>query len=297
MTQPSAILSTKLSSWRDYFELGKPRITLFVCICAAAGFYLASTNGVQWSRFAVAIVCVGLVSFGSSAMNQCMEKTLDEKMNRTKARPLPGGRIPMEHAWALAGLTSVLGMAGMYVWVNPTAAFWLLSAWVGYVVLYTPLKQKSTINTLVGAVPGALPPIVGWAAARAHVSFEAWILFMIMFFWQLPHFLSIAWLFHKDYAQADFKMITSVDPKGGMTARQAFIYALGLVPLMILPTVFRIAGYYYLAGSMILTCMFLWATYRFLHQRTDQRAKQVLLASVIFLPAVFILMVIDKVGA
>lgn len=281
---------------RDFYELGKPRITMFVCITAVAAFYLASTNGVSFDRLLFATISIYLVSFGSCVFNQVIEKRIDQKMNRTQNRPLPSERVPILHASILGSVTTIVGLTIMHLYVNDLAMVWLFLAWFGYVVFYTPMKVKTTLNTIVGAFVGALPPIVGWVAARGRLSFEAVLLFLIMFFWQLPHFLSISWMYKDDYKRADVKMITSIDPGGVITPRQSFLYTVMLFPVVMLPTVFSMAGYVYLFGSLLLTSVFTKAVMEFWKHTNQKNAKLVLLASIIYLPAIFALMVIDKVG-
>jgi len=280
----------------DSYSLGKPRITLFVCLTTWAGFYLASTNGVALLPMLYTCIATYLVSFGSCVFNQVLEVQSDKKMQRTKKRPLPDQRLSKTFASVLGMVTTLGGLLLMWLAVNPYAAFWLLMAWVGYVLVYTPLKARTSLNTIVGAFVGALPPVVGWVAARGRISFEAIVLFFILFFWQLPHFLSIAWMYREDYKIADFKMITGIDPAGEITPRQAFLYTIMLFPVVMLPFVFSVAGGFYLVGSMVLTGLLARSVWTFWNQTNIQKAKRVLLMSVIYLPAIFILLVIDKVS-
>lgn len=261
-----------------------------------AAFYLASTNGVQWNKFVFTTLGVFFVSFGSCVFNQIFEMQLDQKMHRTQNRPLPTHRVLLPHAWVLGSLTTVVGLLIMLIFVNAPSLMWLLLAWVGYVGIYTPLKVKTTLNTIVGAVVGALPPIVGWVAARSHLSFEAVILFLIMFFWQLPHFLSISWLYRDDYKRANMKMITSLDPEGVITPRQSFLYTIMLLPIVMLPTVFSMTGYVYLIVAILMTLLFVYVVVDFWKETSQAKAKLVLLSSVIYLPTIFVVMVVDKVG-
>lgn len=288
--------NANISVVRDYYELGKPRITMFVCLMAMAAFYLASTNGVSIYRLMNTVLGVYLVSFGSCVFNQIIEIQTDAKMQRTRNRPLPTKRIAVLNAWTLGLVTTLTGLWIMYSFVGLMAAAWLFIAWLGYVVFYTPLKSKTTLNTIIGAVVGALPPVIGWVAARGRLTFEGVLLFLIMFFWQLPHFLSISWMYKDDYKKADVKMITSFDPQGEITPRQAFLYTVMLFPVVMLPTVFTMAGYAYLLGSLLLTLVFMKAVIEFWRNTSKENAKLVLFASIIYLPAVFTLMVVDKVG-
>ncbi|MCB1198154.1 MAG: heme o synthase [Bdellovibrionota bacterium] len=294
MTQSKAIKQESIL--RDYYELGKPRITMFVCMTAMASFYLASTNGVAVDRLIFATIGIYMVSFGSCVFNQIIEIRIDQRMHRTQNRALPTYRVPLLHAWLLGMITTLLGLLMMFFQVNTAATLWLLAAWCGYVLIYTPLKVKTTLNTLVGSVVGALPPIVGWVSARGRLGFEGVILFLILFFWQLPHFLAISWMYRDDYARAKVKMITSVDPAGILTPRQAFLYTVLLFPVVMLPFVFSMAGYIYLIGTLFLTALFTKAVVEFWKITDQKNAKLVLLTSIIYLPAVFILLVVDKVG-
>lgn len=259
-------------------------------------FYLASTNGVALDKMLYSTLAVFLVSFGSCVFNQIFEIQIDQNMHRTKMRPLPDQRVPIVHAWILGVSTTMLGLSCMLFLVNMAAMIWLLIAFVGYVFLYTPLKVKTTFNTIVGAFVGALPPVVGWASARSHVGFEAMILFLIMFLWQLPHFLSISWLYKEDYERANVKMLTSLDPRGVITPRQSFLYTIMLLPIVMLPTVFSLSGYIYLTVAVALTCIFIFVVLDFWKHTDRKKAKLVLLSSIVYLPTIFIVMVIDKVG-
>lgn len=281
---------------RDLYQLGKPRITLFVCITAVAGFYLASTNGVHLEALLYTFIGTYLVSYSSCVFNQIIEVDSDQLMGRTQNRPLPTKRISMKLARMIGFATVTFGLALLAYKVGVSATMWLGLGWVGYVMIYTPLKKRTTLNTIVGAFVGALPPVVGWVAARGRVSFEALVLFLIMFFWQLPHFLSIAWMYKQDYMQADFQMLSGIDVDGELTPRQAFLYTIMLFPVVLLPFAFSLAGGVYLLGSVALTILLTRSVWLFWRDTDAVQAKKVLLASVFYLPALFLLLVMDKVN-
>jgi heme o synthase len=277
-----------------YAELTKPRITFLIVLTAAAGFALASPGRVDYAALCSAMVGIALLSSGIATLNQYMERDLDALMRRTADRPLPSGKLlPWEALLFGAGLT-VLAEIYLAVLVNPLSAVLGLTVIAGYLFAYTPLKTRTTLSTMVGAFPGAVPPLIGWAAARGSISIEAWVLFAILFLWQFPHFLAIAWMYREDYARAKILMLPVVEPDGRVTAQQIVVYTLLLLPVSLLPTVLGISGKVYLYGAIILGLLFLYSSVRAALSKSRQEARRLLLASVIYLPLLFILMVINR---
>ncbi len=277
-----------------YAELTKPRITFLIVLTAAAGFALASPARIDYAALCSAMLGIALLSSGIATLNQYMERDLDALMRRTAGRPLPSGKLlPWEALLFGAGLT-VLAEIYLAVLVNPLSAVLGLTVIVGYLFAYTPLKTRTTLSTMVGAFPGAVPPLIGWAAARGSIGIEAWVLFAILFLWQFPHFLAIAWMYREDYGRAKILMLPVVEPDGRVTAQQIVVYTLLLLPVSLLPTVLGISGKVYLYGAIILGLLFLYSSVRAALSKSRQEARRLLLASVIYLPLLFILMVINR---
>lgn len=277
-----------------YAELTKPRITFLIVLTAAAGFALASPARVDYAALCSAMLGIALLSSGIATLNQYIERDLDALMRRTADRPLPSGKLlPWEALLFGAGLT-VLAEIYLAVLVNPLSAVLGLTVIVGYLFAYTPLKTRTTLSTMVGAFPGAVPPLIGWAAARGSIGIEAWVLFAILFLWQFPHFLAIAWMYREDYGRAKILMLPVVEPDGRVTAQQIVVYTLLLLPVSLLPTVLGISGKTYLYGAIILGLLFLYRSVRAALSKSRQEARRLLLASVIYLPLLFILMVINR---
>ena len=277
----------------DWLELTKPRITLLVTLTAAAGFALASERPLDLRRFFATLVGTALVAAGSAAFNQFVERDTDLLMRRTASRPLPGGRMVAEHALAFGGLLSLSGLLLLWLLVNPLTAGIGLATLGAYVGVYTPMKRRSALATLVGAIPGAAPPVMGWTGASGEIGLGGWLLFAILFLWQLPHFLSIAWLYREDYRRAGMPLLTVNDPDGRATGQQAVLYALALVPVSIMPSAVGITGGAYLAGALIFGMAFLAAAALFARRQTVTSARRLLLTSVCYLPAIFGVAVFD----
>lgn len=277
-----------------YSELTKPRITFLIVLTAAAGFALATKGRIDYLRMVSAMIGIGLLSSGIATLNQYMERDLDALMRRTADRPLPSGKVsPWEALVFGTGLT-VLAELYLAVLVNPLTALLGLTVIAGYLFAYTPLKTKTSLSTLVGAFPGAVPPLIGWTAARGELSIEAWVLFAILFLWQFPHFLAIAWMYREDYARAGILMLPVVEPDGKITGQQIVIYTLMLLPVSLLPTVLGVSGKAYFVGAIILGLVFLYSSVRAAFSQSRQEARRLLLASVIYLPILFILMVVNS---
>ena len=278
----------------SYIELTKPRITFLIVLTAAAGFCLGATGGLDYARLMHAMIGIALLSSGIATLNQYMERDLDGLMRRTASRPLPAGKLaPVEAFIFGVGLTLA---AEIYLarFVNPLTALLGLTIIAGYLFLYTPLKTRTSLSTVVGAFPGAMPPLMGWTAARGHVTLEAWILFAILFLWQFPHFLAIAWMYREDYARAGIRMLPVVEPEGRVTGQQIVMYTLMLVPVSLLPTMVGLAGTTYFFGALALGLLFLYSSLCAALSHSRQQARRLLLASVLYLPLLFLLMVINQ---
>src|SRR6266851_6923852 len=277
-----------------YLELTKPRITFLIVLTAAAGFALASPGRVDYPAMLTAMVGIALLSSGIATLNQYMERDLDGLMRRTANRPLPSGKLlPWEALAFGAGLT-VLAEIYLAVLVNPLSAVLGLTVISGYLFGYTPLKTRTSLSTFVGAFPGAVPPLIGWASARGTIGVEAWVLFAILFLWQFPHFLAIAWMYREDYTRAGILMLPVVEPDGRVTGQQIVLYTVMLLPVSLLPTLLGTSGKTYFVGAIVLGLAFLYFSLRAALSKSRQAARQLLLASVIYLPLLFILMVLDR---
>lgn len=277
-----------------YIELTKPRITFLIVLTAAAGFCLGSRGAVNYLTFTHAMFGIALLSSGIATLNQFMERDLDGLMRRTEARPLPSGRLlPFEALWF--GITLTLA-AELYLAlsVNLLTAILGLTVIAGYLFLYTPLKTRTSLSTAVGAFPGAMPPLIGWAAARGEVDVAAWVLFAILFLWQFPHFLAIAWMYREDYGRAGIRMLPVVEPDGRVTGQQIILYALMLLPVSLLPAFLGISGRFYLVAALALGLLFLCSSVRAALSKSNQHARQLLLASVLYLPLLFGVMVLNR---
>lgn len=277
-----------------YAELTKPRITLLIVLTSAAGFALASPGQVNYPALAAAMFGIALLSSGIATLNQYMERDLDALMRRTADRPLPSGRLLPWEALCFGVALTVTAEIYLAILVNPLSGLLGLTVIAGYLFAYTPLKTRTTLSTMVGAFPGAVPPLIGWAAARGELSIEAWVLFAILFLWQFPHFLAIAWMYREDYGRANILMLPVVEPDGRVTGQQIVVYTVLLLPVSLLPTALGISGKLYLYGAIVLGLLFLYSSLRAAFSKSRQEAKRLLLASVIYLPLLFILMVVDR---
>jgi len=255
-----------------YAELTKPRITFLIVLTAAAGFALATKGRIDYLRLVTAMVGVGLLSSGIATLNQYLERDLDALMRRTADRPLPAGKLLSWEALVFGVGLTALAEVYLAVLVNPLTALLGLTVVAGYLFAYTPLKTKTSLSTLVGAFPGAVPPLIGWTAARGELSLEAWVLFAILFLWQFPHFLAIAWMYREDYARAGILMLPVVEPDGRITGQQIVIYTLMLLPVSLLPTALGISGKVYFFGAIILGLMFLYSSVRAAFSQSRQEA-------------------------
>lgn len=279
----------------DWLVLTKVRITALVLVTAAAGYVLGEPE-IDVRTLAWLLVGVGLASSGAAALNQVYEREADARMTRTASRPVPSGRISAARGLAAGLLLSAAGVAWLAIVINALTGFLALLTIVLYIAVYTPLKPRTSLNTLVGAIPGAIPPVIGWTAATGSMGLGGWALFSILFLWQLPHFLAIAWMFRDDYARGGFPMLPVVDPAGGSTGRQAALYALALIPVSLTPTLLGLAGGIYFFGALLLGLAFLACGLGMAMDRGRKGAQRLLLASVTYLPILLALLVLDRVA-
>jgi heme o synthase len=277
-----------------YIELTKPRITFLIVLTSAAGFALASRGSLDYFGLFSALVGISLLSSGIATLNQYAERDLDGLMRRTATRPLPAGKLMPWEALAFGTALTVLAEVYLLLLVNPLSAWLGLTVIAGYLFGYTPLKTKTSLSTLVGAFPGAVPPLIGWTAARGSISIEAWVLFAILFLWQFPHFLAIAWMYREDYTRAGVRMLPVVEPDGRVTGQQIVVYTLMLIPVSLLPAALGMSGRLYFYGACVLGALFLYTSIRAAFSMSRQQARRLLLASVLYLPLLFILMVLNK---
>ena len=277
-----------------YAELTKPRIALMVLFTVIIGAVLASGGRVDLLLLVHAVLGTTLVAAGASALNMYVERRADARMRRTENRPLPAGRLHPLEVLAFGcglGLTGVVYLA--LTLQRPWAALLAAATFISYVCVYTPLKRRTPLNTLIGAVPGALPPLIGWTAIRGSLDPEALALFFIIFLWQVPHFLAIAWIYREDYARARLRMRPVMDPEGTRTARQMLTYCLALIPVSLAPAVLGGAGLFYVGGALLMGACFTGRAIGFARDRSVARARRVLRGSLLYLPALFALLVLD----
>jgi protoheme IX farnesyltransferase len=278
----------------EYLALTKPRIVALVLVTVAAGFYLGAPGGVSAAVLLHTLVGTALVAGGTNALNQVYEADVDARMRRTRNRPIPSGRLSRRAGSAFAWAVGVGGVLYLLVLVNLMVALLAAATLISYVFLYTPLKRRSPLATLVGAVPGALPVVGGWAAARGGLGSGAWILFALLFLWQLPHFLALAWIYRDDYASAGLKMAAQGDAMGHGTFRQATGYAAALFSVALLPAVAGMAGNLYALGALALSSWMVWAAASAAQHPSIPSARRLFRVSVAYLPGILLLMMVDK---
>jgi len=278
----------------DFVALAKPRLNMLVVVSAVAGYVMASGDTRDVWRLVCMIVGTGFVAGGASAFNQIIERGPDALMLRTRLRPMPDGRLPARDAWIFGIVLNVAGLVILALGANLLSAAVAFLTMASYAVVYTPLKRYSSFSTVIGAIPGALPPVIGWTAALDELSQGAWVLFGIVFLWQLPHFLAIAWIYREDYARAGFPMLPVIEPDGGSTARQAVVYALALLPVSLAPTLVGMTGPIYFAGALVLTLVFIALSLKFAATRSIPDARRLFFGSIIYLPLLWMLMIADR---
>ena len=278
-----------------FSELVKARLTLLVLITTLVGFYVGARGALDWALMIHTLLGTALLACGAAALNQLIEREHDAKMRRTEGRPLPSGRLQPDTVLLFGGFSSMAGLIYLAFAVNLLTSVLGAVTLVTYVFVYTPLKRVTWLNTTVGAIPGALPPLMGWTAATGELAGAGWALFAILFFWQIPHFLAIAWMYREEYAKAGFIMLPGVDPTGERTAHQAVSHAIGLLIVSLCPVLFRVAGATYFVGAFVIGLVFLAAAFAFARQLNAPRARQLFFASIIYLPLLLGLMVFDKI--
>jgi len=293
VTSQGALTVTR-SHVADYVALAKPELTLLSVLTSVGGAYLAARDFIPYAALVHTLIGTTLVGAGAGALNQYIERNSDALMRRTENRPLPSGRVQPREALLFGIVLSVLGVLQLSLLTHPLAGS-LAAATLGtYLFLYTPLKRMTPFSTVVGGIPGALPPLIGWAAVTGDLPAAAWSLFFILFFWQMPHFLSLAWMYRKDYARAGYRMLTVVDPSGQVAARQILIYNLALVPAALAPTLMGILGPLYFFAALTLTIGFLVQAARLHHERTNVNARKLFYGSLVYLSVLIGLMILDR---
>jgi heme o synthase len=275
-----------------YLELTKPRIAIMLVLTAAAGFYLGGKT-FDLALFANSMIAITLLAFGVSTLNQYWERESDKLMERTATRPLPTGKVSPNEALVFGIGLCVVAEVYLLLAANVLTAILGLAVIVGYVLIYTPLKSRTSMSTAVGAIPGALPPLLGFTAASNEISLFAWITFAILFFWQFPHFLAIAWMYREQYGKAGILMLPVIEPSGKITARQIVIFAVLTLIVSVLPYVFGFAGIIYLIGAVILGLWFLYESIKMARQKSDSQARKLLRVSVIYLPLIYLILVLN----
>ena len=281
---------------RAYLDLTKPRITWLILMSTAIGYFFGHSGAWQFWSILHTLLGTALIASGTAALNQWYEDDADAKMRRTKDRPIPSGRLTRRQALVFGTLLSIAGFAELCLGLNVLTGLLGLFTLISYLFLYTPLKRKSWHATTVGAFPGAMPPLIGYAAAAGTLNTEAWVLYAILFFWQFPHFYAIAWMYRDDYGRAGIRMLPVVEPDGASTARQIILFLGILIPVSLLPVFLSMTGNLYLVGAVMFGGYFLYYGIRIAREKTAVAARAVLLASVIYLPALYGLMLAGRVG-
>ncbi|HEY0462526.1 MAG TPA: heme o synthase, partial [Pyrinomonadaceae bacterium] len=291
------IEGTKATSAREklaaYVELTKPRIAFMLVLTSAAGFYLGSAQGFNVTLFVNAMVGIALLAFGVATLNQFIERKTDALMDRTARRPLPTNKVSPSEALIFGVLLCAAAELYLLFLVNGLTAALGLVVIVGYVLLYTPLKTRTSASTAIGALPGAMPPLMGWTSAADSITLAAWTLFALLFLWQFPHFLAIASMYKEEYAKAGIKMLPTLEKDGKITARQIVLFAVLSVAVSLAPFFIGLSGVYYLAGAIVLGIWFLWTSIQAARYKTVEKSRKLLLVSVLYLPIIFALMVFN----
>jgi protoheme IX farnesyltransferase len=279
----------------DYLELTKPRLVLMVLVTTFVGFYMGSQDLPQYLRLLSTVIGTAFAAGGTLALNQSLERDIDAKMDRTKHRPIPDGRVQPAECFLLGAVAVTLGLLILALAVNVLSALLTAIVMVTYLFLYTPLKQKTSLCSLVGAVPGALPPVIGWSAARNDLGLEAGILFAVLYLWQIPHNLAIARLYRDDFARAGIRFLPVIDSDGQSTGRHVVFHCLALLLVSLMPTLIGFAGMLYYGAAILLGLLFLLYGWRLALTPSTARARQLLFASLFYLPVLFFVMALDRV--
>jgi len=284
-----------LRRFADFFELAKPRIVLMVLVTAFVGFYVGSEKIPDYLRLLQMLFGTALAAGGTLALNQFVERDTDAMMQRTRRRPLPDGRVQPREALWFGALITMAGLVYLALAVNLQSAWVTALITLSYLLLYTPMKRRSSLCMLVGAVPGALPPVIGWVAARGDFKVDAWVLFAIMFLWQVPHTLAIARLYREDFAKAGIQFLPVIDPEGATTNRQIISHCAALLAVSLLPTLLGLAGAVYFTVAFVLGVGFLASGISLAMESTPSGARRLLFASLIYLPVLLLVMALDRV--
>jgi len=288
------VVAARRAAVSDYLEVTKPRITLTVMLTTMVGFVMGSAGRVRLAPLAAVLVGTGLVAAGASALNMLMERRTDALMLRTRNRPIPAGRLRPADALAWGFTLTGLGVLVLGWLAGPLAIAVALVTWLSYLLFYTPLKPLTSLSTVVGALPGALPPVIGWTAARGSIDAGAFILFAILFLWQIPHFLAIAWIYREDYARAGLPMLPVLDPEGKVTGRQAVANSLALLLVSLTPRAAGMAGTVYLVGAVVLGIGFTAVAVQAAVERSLPAARRLFLASIVYLVSLCVLLMTDR---
>ena len=295
----AGIANNKILGWRmriaAFVELTKPRIAFMLVLTSAAAFYMGSKGPFDLVLFANAMIGIAILAFGVATLNQYVERSTDALMDRTKNRPLPSFRLAPIEALVFGVVQCAVAEVYLYFLVNPLTAALGLVVIVGYVLMYTPLKTRTSASTAIGAIPGAMPPLMGWTAAADEITLGSWALFLLLFLWQFPHFLAIAWMYRDQYAKAGILMLPVVEPEGRITSRQIVLFSIMLVPVSLAPFFLGFAGLVYLIGATLLGLWFLFESVRTARAKSVAMARRLLFVSVLYLPLIFGLMVIDHI--
>jgi protoheme IX farnesyltransferase len=289
----TGIFPVLIGRFADYRQMARPRIMIMSAAAVLSGFVLASPIVMSWTVVCIAMIGICCLVAASSVLNQVLEAATDKRMNRTSDRPVASGRISRLEGAAFGIVASAIGASVLWVFVNPATSVAAFCTMLTYVLLYTPLKRISTLCTTVGAIPGAMPPVLGWLAAGGEFGPEALALFAVFFVWQFPHFLAIGWIYRDDYERAGLKMLPSFSDDGVRTGWIALSYALAFVPVSCLPRIAGLAGPGYMSAALVLSLGYLWLTVRFVMDRTNDRARQLMVGSLICLPVLLLCLVTD----
>ena len=294
LVYPATFSAVAAHRFADFLALTKPRLNFLVVVTAAVGYYLGAGSDLRLAALAASVVGIALVAAGAAGLNQIYERETDSLMRRTRTRPLAAQRITPTEAMIFSLGLAATGLGVLAATSNRLAAFLALLTLVSYNLVYTPMKQRSQLATLVGAVPGALPPMIGWVAARGGLTPEAWALFAIVFVWQIPHFMAIAWLYRDDFGRAGFPLLPVVEPDGRSTARQAVLFSIALIPVSCAPYLLGMSGVAYAVGAVAGGIVLLAFAGLFAMQRTDERARLLFLGTITYLPVLWIMLIGDR---
>lgn len=281
-------------TFRQYFRLTKPRIALLIVISTAVGYCYGVTSWFNFVTFLHALLGATLMAAGAATLNQWWERDIDTQMHRTKTRPIPAGTVKSQHALVFGIALSVFGLLELWAFCNVLAAGLGLLTSVGYLFAYTPLKRKHPICTTIGAIPGAMPPLIGFAAASSHLSIDAWVLFSILLLWQFPHFHAIAWIYREDYERAGVKMLAVARPYGVGLSIEILSALVLLLPVTLAPTILHMTGKVYFVAALVLDVAFFYFGLQLVRERNRKRARNLLLASVLYIPILFAFLVFDS---